>query len=1220
MGTTHDHGAQGPLTLGAFIVDRHLGRGGMASVWAGRHIPSATPVAIKVLTDERARHPAAQRAFRNEVRAQARLTHANVIEVHEHGRITPASEAISQGELPAGAPYLVMEYADRGSLQGLGSITLPWTETRRLLVAILDGLAHAHARGTVHRDLKPANILLSATGGQTVAKLADFGLAHALDADREEHAFSGTPPYMSPEQFRGEWRDYGPWTDLYALGCVAYQLVTGKPPFMGADARDLAYAHQMDAPPAVESIHLLPDGFEQWLGQLLAKEPRQRFQRAADAAWALLALDDRRCRAVATTPWDTLDDPYAERMRQMQDASPSSFDVLGASRSTEPGPSLGTHQWTMEAGRFSRSPEDVALEVPTPTRWRAGVDEPPQANPLEGAGLGLFGMRDIAMVGRGEVEQQLWDALVACAESGRTRTVVLTGPAGVGKSRACRWLAERAGERGVAQTLKAVHSPISGAADGLPRMLGQRVRTQGLTGPGVHDRCLRFLRARGVSAPYLARSLATIVEEAGSSVDSDSADLQAAPDTPRPTFADARERLAAVAGVLDVLARERPLIVWLDDVQWGLDGLSLVTHLRKRSQQQPVLLLLTSRDEALAEQPAALAAVSELVAAEDVVHIPLAPLDGASSATLLERLLGLSGELARTVQARSGGNPLFATQLLGDWVARGLLERTPDGFALQSGAAVELPDDLHGLWRSRIGRLLDGVSDGDPTTNAETLEIAATLGIEVNDLEWRAVCSLAGIRPADGLLEAMLDQRLAARSDGLTDDWRFAHGMLRESLERMAAEEGRATEHHRKCARFLASLPGRRNVSTRLGRHLLAAGEPLKAAAPLLRGIDELVSGADYRAAADLVRERDEALEAAGVAPHALSRAQGWRYRSRICRLLGEVGEAERWAIQTLDLASDHASEAEATRQQRHWRKLEALTLREFGQVLRVRGELERAQGALSDGLDMLRGFPEERAALASIRLNLGWLMQQKGDLPRAKELFEEATADAVAAGDLYIAAACQLGRSSVALAEGHLDESERHTGQARRFIADWGSPPSLEARALNMLGEVARARGDLDAAERFYREGLEARERIGAGDAFIPRVNLGLTRLERGSFSAAKDVLEECLAICRRQGRRHFEGMVRVMLLPCAAAEARWDTWDELLRRARRLLHESGFVDGDIALCAEHAARLAGEAKEYERGAKAWRLAVDQWRGLGRDDKVEAAEEALVELELASV
>jgi eukaryotic-like serine/threonine-protein kinase len=276
------------IPLGAFELQTRLGQGGMGEVWRGVHRGQHVPVAVKLLTNALARKEAFRVAFRNEVRAVAGLDHPHIVLVFDYGTVDEATQAASDGALRSGTPWLAMELAEDGSLDDPRHVRT-WSELRSLLLSLLDALAHAHARGVVHRDIKPGNVLVAA---HRVLKLTDFGLAHAMDrADGDFTA--GTPSYMAPEQFEGRWRDYGPWTDLYAVGCLVHALCAGQPPYGVLQDWALGLDTHRYAPiPALVSRFPVPRGLSSWTRRLLAKDPRDRWRRAADAAAALLDLGE----------------------------------------------------------------------------------------------------------------------------------------------------------------------------------------------------------------------------------------------------------------------------------------------------------------------------------------------------------------------------------------------------------------------------------------------------------------------------------------------------------------------------------------------------------------------------------------------------------------------------------------------------------------------------------------------------------------------------------------------------------------------------------------------------------------------------------------------------------------------------------------------------------------------------------------------------------------
>jgi hypothetical protein len=258
-----------------YPIERELGRGGMATVYLARDPRHGRRVALKVLHPTLAAGLGTER-FLREVRIAAALQHPHILPVHDSGEA-------------AGHLYYVMPFVEGETLRARldRSGPLPIDESVRLAREVLDALGHAHRHDVVHRDIKPENILLS----DGHALVADFGIAKALMAAGDERLTEtgwsmGTPPYMSPEQIGGGAVDGR--SDLYGLGCVLYEMLTGEPPFSGGTVQEVFAKHVRDPPPRLRTRRLeVPAAVAQAIGQALAKAPEQRFDTAEGFAMAL---------------------------------------------------------------------------------------------------------------------------------------------------------------------------------------------------------------------------------------------------------------------------------------------------------------------------------------------------------------------------------------------------------------------------------------------------------------------------------------------------------------------------------------------------------------------------------------------------------------------------------------------------------------------------------------------------------------------------------------------------------------------------------------------------------------------------------------------------------------------------------------------------------------------------------------------------------------------
>jgi len=254
-------------SLGPYRITRVIGRGRMGIVFEGSE-DGGGPVALKVVTTELSQDDVFLRRFRREVKAAQKIEHPNVVPVLDDG-------------VEGGLPYLVQRLIPGGSLADrvTGSGPLPLEESVRLLAGAAAGIDALHNAGLVHRDIKGANILLE---GDT-AYVSDFGLAkdsQASNLTRPGQAL-GSLDYMSPEQIRGE--DVSPATDIYALGCVMFEVLTGTPPFGGRPSMRVLFAHLQEPPPDLSTQRRdIQPAVARAISRALEKEPEDRPTSATD--------------------------------------------------------------------------------------------------------------------------------------------------------------------------------------------------------------------------------------------------------------------------------------------------------------------------------------------------------------------------------------------------------------------------------------------------------------------------------------------------------------------------------------------------------------------------------------------------------------------------------------------------------------------------------------------------------------------------------------------------------------------------------------------------------------------------------------------------------------------------------------------------------------------------------------------------------------------------
>ncbi|MFF5516460.1 serine/threonine-protein kinase [Streptomyces coeruleorubidus] len=387
------------LLAGRYRLDVEIGRGGMGEVWRAYDETLARAVAVKLLLPQDTDATAASR-FRLEAQTAGRLNHPNVVGVLDFGEYDNRL-------------YLVMELVEGDSLARVLSVAgaLPAERVAGLAAQAAAGLAAAHQQGIVHRDVKPANLLLDAGG---TLKIGDFGIARFLDdpgaALTATGQIVGTGLYLAPERALG--RPAGPASDMYSLGCVLYQLLSGRPPFQADTAVALLHQHLDNAPvpPRELGVTGLPPAFESYLLALLAKEPDDRPTALQAAEW------------FAGGAWQGLPEPLPEAASPAPSSGPAPYAAAdtgapatyvlptgsrtapgGRSRRSAPRNGLGNHRRmaatvaaaalflaAMLAGMMWFSPDKTATEGTEPdaspsASSPAAVSSADSAEPLSSA-------------------------------------------------------------------------------------------------------------------------------------------------------------------------------------------------------------------------------------------------------------------------------------------------------------------------------------------------------------------------------------------------------------------------------------------------------------------------------------------------------------------------------------------------------------------------------------------------------------------------------------------------------------------------------------------------------------------------------------------------------------------------------------------------------------------------------------------------------------------
>lgn len=260
---------------GRYRMTHRLGRGGMAEVFAAEDVRLGRTVAVKLLRTDLAEDPIAKARFTREAQSVAGLNHHAIVAVYDSGEDSVAGQPV---------PYIVMELVEGRTIRDLLiKAEAPPPEQALIIVSgVLEALAYSHQHGIVHRDIKPANVIITQSGA---VKVMDFGIARALHGASttmtQTGMVMGTPQYLSPEQALGKAVDHR--SDLYATGCLLYELLALRPPFTGETPLSVVYQHVQDIPlPPSEASDVVPPELDGLVMRSLAKDPDDRFQSAEE--------------------------------------------------------------------------------------------------------------------------------------------------------------------------------------------------------------------------------------------------------------------------------------------------------------------------------------------------------------------------------------------------------------------------------------------------------------------------------------------------------------------------------------------------------------------------------------------------------------------------------------------------------------------------------------------------------------------------------------------------------------------------------------------------------------------------------------------------------------------------------------------------------------------------------------------------------------------------
>ncbi len=693
------------VVMGAYVLEERLGTGGFADVWRAVR-RDGVQVALKVLHNRICQDAALLASFEQEVWTLARMEHPGIVEILDFGQV-----------LCQHRPWYAMEIL-RGGVMELRSY--PLDEALALFDEFLGVLAYIHARGLVHRDLKSDNVfVLTGPESPQRLKIMDFGIAYVAqhiarelpsqdaNAGKEGHVL-GTVTHMAPEQAKGLHRATGPATDLYAVGVMLYEVLTGQLPFIADMAIQYIFMHVEKPPPPMQLQPELAQ-LEALVMRLLAKGYHERHECASDVQREVREIIDGLPPKVLRVPLTNPNvDPQAHTLEvskphvehtptlEFQDTLVSLNDTHP---STLPPPTISGNATTPS------SPAETLLVrhdvIAEPGSWE------------------LRRVRELPLVGREVICDALWRALGEARDESQPRAALVMGARGMGKQSITRWLVHTALEKGQA------------------RVLHLDLATRPALGTAMHQALYRVLRQPHEEPHFVQERIQETLafpNPEDTRALTDFLCQQGAPNT-YTTEEDTTERLWPLwSRALFQLVRQpslRPVIVWIDGQPMG-SLQALVDWVRwlleeAKTAQQPLMVLWALAPDGQNESSAA--------QLRSLVHLPqvrmhrLEPLDVESQRALLSLMEPkLASASASQFVERCQGNPYWLREaLFGCWASGALHERRGEVQLVHEGP-LPIPTDVLGALRYRLEVLC--MQAPDPMIAARAWQLLALLGVD----------------------------------------------------------------------------------------------------------------------------------------------------------------------------------------------------------------------------------------------------------------------------------------------------------------------------------------------------------------------------------------------------------------------------------------------------------------------------------------------------------
>ena len=1117
----------GDLIGGRFRILEILGAGGFGTVYKAVQENIGREVALKFLTPGVAKDPINVKRFRREAFHVSQLRHPNTITLYDYGQ--------TEDELA----YMVMEFLDGIALgdwiQDHGAVE--WPRAAHIYIQVLKSLSEAHRNGLVHRDLKPENIFLCEMFGEKdYVKVLDFGVAKMTLAEADEESdeepltragsIFGTPLYMAPEQACAE--PITPATDVYALGLLLFEMLTGKPPVTGRNRMDVIHKQIRDPVPVLTD-DLKGTAFAELIRKACEKEPDHRFEDAA----RLLNAFQHAVRQMQITPRPEggthpeisashavpaeVNRAYSRQQgpatRDPAADDPTALVSVPEDRLKPPGAPA------QDPTKVVQVPDEKAGSTPPPVpveelpsveiqRLEPADDEPAPSPPARSRPR-----YDLPLIGRDRAFDKLTGLVRDARDDNSGQMVLIEGEGGVGKTHLLHAVLNKlsdepfdisiAAYRRRSLPMEALREAIAGLWDVSHRdrrEVDRVIRSDLRELDGFSDReidsIVHFLRPRSTE-----------------------------PDSEN--NAETGVLYARLERLLVRLAERRPVVLALEDVQYA-DNTSLAfleyLAVTVRTQSCPLVVMMTLRPEERGLNPDLGQHLHNISANVGVgfTRMKLRRLRGRALSMFLDSILPLEPRLKERIGWLSHGVPLHAIQIIRYLQDEGELIERDDLWHLKSGnpRSIELPPDLMDLMSLRIEQAVN--KHHDPPRMRRLLRWLAVLGMQVPlqllEMVLRDDDQFGDHFELDAALTALDQEAICSQSfhhNVLCVE--FDNSLLRESLLDEIGEQWSSRTLHRTAAE--KKIAYYRNHQTEvplveIADHFRRAGDTERYRDILAASGRRAMERFDLRGAQDRYRELLNLLTDRG------ERGNLWVEAhvalADLARRFGKFGLAEDHYRQVVE--SDTASGTENSR-----------ALRGFAHLMTIQSRYEQARNLYGQALDASqRGSDPAGVAKALIGLSKVHLMQ--GDPRAGKQVRDRLESMLSELKNPEVHGKVLFHLAEAAQRQGRLERRYDYLVRARQALEQSSDRHALSDTLIALGGSLLRPSLNepdrLQRAEETLNEALELNKALGDRQGVADALRyLGLLDIERDAIDDARRQLNESLSIHRTLGTPYSIG-----------------------------------------------------------------------------------------------